>query len=414
MLRTVGCKFGVQAGGHTPFEGSSTLPDGITIDLRNMKELTISSDKKMVSLGPGNKWRDVYPTLDAAAIRIVGGRDPAVGVGGLMVGGGISFFSGRYGMAVDNIIAYEVVFADGTIRKVTQSSYPDVYKALRGGGNNFGIVTRFDVNAYPATDMWGGQLRWAAAGQQLPRLIQATVDFNERHSEDPDASIILSYIWVASAGMWLINGIPIHANPEPYPASLKNFTDVTIGLVQSTLRTAPLTNFTEELGATTTTQRATFMTFTYKNDYQLSLDIAKLYEELVEEIKGVPGIFPATSFQTLSKQTISQFSKNGGNALGVKVEDGPLIILNTGIRWLNKEDDAVVLAMAKTYIARATAMAKERGLWHPYVYLNYADISQDVFSGYGAASKAQLVATHRKWDPSNVFTRLQPGNFKIE
>lgn len=88
-------------------------------------------------------------------------------------------------------------------------------------------------------------------------------------------------------------------------------------------------------------------------------------------------------------------------------------MINTSARWSSTADDALIKTFAENFINRTVALAKSRGLWHPYIYQNYAAIEQDVFTGYGPESKARLVATHEKYDPDDVFTRLQPGYFKI-
>lgn len=81
-----------------------------------------------------------------------------VGVGGYTVGGGLAYFSGIYGLACDNVKNYEVVLADGMISEINQESNPDLYWALRGGGNNFAVVTRYDLDAYPIQDFYAGSL----------------------------------------------------------------------------------------------------------------------------------------------------------------------------------------------------------------------------------------------------------------
>jgi FAD/FMN-containing dehydrogenase len=80
-----------------------------------------------------------------------------VGVPGLVLGGGISFFSNKVGWACDNVAAYELVTASGLVVTATPKDFPDLYWALRGGGNNFGIVTNFKLDAFPLGKMWGGQ-----------------------------------------------------------------------------------------------------------------------------------------------------------------------------------------------------------------------------------------------------------------
>jgi FAD/FMN-containing dehydrogenase len=155
ILRTTGCQFAVKGGGHTPFVGANTIEKGVTIDLINLSDVKLVKNNAELQVGGGAKWGQVYPVLDSKNLRVIGGRASDVGVGGLTTGGGISFFSARYGFACDNVNTFQVVFADGTIREVTKDRYPDVYWALRGGSNNFGIVTRFDLQTYPGGNMWG-------------------------------------------------------------------------------------------------------------------------------------------------------------------------------------------------------------------------------------------------------------------
>jgi FAD/FMN-containing dehydrogenase len=146
LAKETQCKFAVKSGGHAAFDGASNIQDGITIDLQLLNELSINEDKTITRIGPGNRWIDVYEYLTPLGVSVVGGRDAEIGVGGLTLGGGISWYSGRYGWAADGVRNYEVVMADGEIREVSLESYPDLYWALRGGGNNFGVVTRYVRN----------------------------------------------------------------------------------------------------------------------------------------------------------------------------------------------------------------------------------------------------------------------------
>lgn len=90
------------------FRSASNMPGGITIDLRSLNKLSISEDRKVAGLGPGNRWEDVFDYLDEYGVTVVGGRNSGVGVGGFLLGGGISFVSRRYGWGVDNVVNYEV------------------------------------------------------------------------------------------------------------------------------------------------------------------------------------------------------------------------------------------------------------------------------------------------------------------
>lgn len=110
-LQVTQCQFAVKSGGHAAFTGASNINGGITIDLINLKQVTVSADKTQTSVGPGNRWFDVYSKLQPQGLTVIGGRVSDIGVGGLTLGGGISFFSGRYGWACDNVNTYEVSYS---------------------------------------------------------------------------------------------------------------------------------------------------------------------------------------------------------------------------------------------------------------------------------------------------------------
>lgn len=148
VIRKFGVPFTVKSGGHVPFP-SSNIDTGVVIDLVNLNTLQLSEDKSVVSVGPGNRWKHVSAYLDPEGLAVVGGRVGEIGVSGLTLGGGISWFSGKYGWACDNVRTYEVVLADGSVVEASVDENADLYKALRGGGGpNFGIVTRFDFETF--------------------------------------------------------------------------------------------------------------------------------------------------------------------------------------------------------------------------------------------------------------------------
>lgn len=148
VIGKLGVPFTVKSGGHVPFV-SSNIDEGIVIDLVNINGIQLSDDQSVVSVGPGNRWKTIAEYLDPMGLAIVGGRVGDIGVSGLTLGGGISWFSGKYGWACDNVRKYEVVLADGSVVEASAEENADLYKALRGGGGpNFGIVTRFDFETF--------------------------------------------------------------------------------------------------------------------------------------------------------------------------------------------------------------------------------------------------------------------------
>jgi FAD binding domain len=83
----VGCQFAIRSGGHTPWAGASNINAGVTFDLSGLNQVTVSADQSYTSVGPGNRWVDVYLKLDALGLSVAGGRVSTVGVGGLVLGG---------------------------------------------------------------------------------------------------------------------------------------------------------------------------------------------------------------------------------------------------------------------------------------------------------------------------------------
>ena len=133
------------AGGHGPW--SHTPADGLRIELGEMRAVEI--DGTTVHIGGGAVWGDVATTLAAHGLAISSGDTASVGVGGLTLGGGIGWMVRAWGLAVDQLIGAQVVTASGEIVETSADARPDLFWALRGGGGNFGVVTRFDFAAHP-------------------------------------------------------------------------------------------------------------------------------------------------------------------------------------------------------------------------------------------------------------------------
>lgn len=217
----------------------------------------------------------------------------------------------------------KIVLADGSIRQISYKSDPDLFFALRGGGNNFGIVTRFDVATYPQGNMWGGlSYFWADA---TPAFVNALVNYNLNVATDPNACVIVTYLYYPEVNQSIFISYTHYAKPVADSQILQNFTSIP-GSWMSTTRIDSVSNFTKEFESLSSRGlRQLFWTLTVKSDAQLLADIFTMYDEAVLPIRGLAGIVPAIAFQSMSTTMISHFAKNGGNALGVNPSDGPLI-----------------------------------------------------------------------------------------
>lgn len=149
-------------------KGANNIDNGVLIVLSNLTSIALSPDKKTLSVGPGFTWGEIYSYLQPYDLTVGGGRLSPVGVPGLLLGGGINFYGNQYGFSADQVTKYEVVLSSGKIVYATKSENKDLFWALKGGSNNFGIVTKFDITTIPSKKVWAGIL---FVGQQyLPQF----------------------------------------------------------------------------------------------------------------------------------------------------------------------------------------------------------------------------------------------------
>ncbi|MET0734363.1 MAG: FAD-binding oxidoreductase [Microbacterium sp.] len=134
----------VRGGGHSAW---GEVPGGLTIDLAALDDIVV--DGTLVHVGGGAVWGDVAQTLAGHGLGLSSGDTASVGVGGLTLGGGIGWMVRAWGLAADQLEGAQVVTASGDVVEVTEAEHPELLWALRGGGGNFGVVTRFDFRAHP-------------------------------------------------------------------------------------------------------------------------------------------------------------------------------------------------------------------------------------------------------------------------
>ncbi len=146
----------VRSGGHS-YLGASAGP-GLVIDLRRLDDVRAGSGTAVV--GAGAALIDVYAGLAAAGVSVPAGSCPAVGIGGLALGGGMGVVARRYGLTCDRLVSARVVLADGSVVTASATSEPDLFWALRGGGGSFGVVTSMELTTHPTQDLATFTLRW--------------------------------------------------------------------------------------------------------------------------------------------------------------------------------------------------------------------------------------------------------------
>ncbi|TDD08022.1 FAD-binding oxidoreductase [Nonomuraea diastatica] len=141
--------------------GATGDVDGlILLRTTRLDEVTIHADQGWARVGAGVTWGQVQTEAGARNLTGLAGSTPQVSVVGYLLGGGLSWFSRKYGWAADSVVAFDIVDADGRQARVSVDSDPDLFWALRGGGGDFAIVTAVEFRLFPERSLYGGRITW--------------------------------------------------------------------------------------------------------------------------------------------------------------------------------------------------------------------------------------------------------------
>ncbi|OAA76205.1 FAD binding domain-containing protein [Akanthomyces lecanii RCEF 1005] len=442
------CPFAIKSGGHSNAPGTNAQQGGLVIDLRSLDQVDISDDNATVAIGPGNLWGSVYQQLEPRGLVVAGGRVDSVGVGGFTLGGGISFLSRQYGWAVDN-----VVLPNGTVTNANPENNPDLYFALRGGGSSFGIVTRFDFEALALNKtFWGGsdvnvlagmgatrkrlaiqdRREWSfrsavfalirllhrgldlfGYGTTLDKLASGFASLAHEQQMDAAAAAYLFFSYLPDLRTYVAGSTYVYSQNTEEPAALQPLTGVPHLYTTRRLRTlSDLTLEVTEMNPMD--QRQHWRTTTFKADPALIAQFGEIFlQESAPMRYAVPDALQSTNVQLLTKHEIALSQRNGDNAFGLKPEDGPFVFLVTTTAYKHAKDDEVVRVASERIHERIKALGKEMGLYHPFIYPNYAAVGQDVFAGFAPENLARLLEIQSRYDPGRVFANLQPGHLTL-
>jgi FAD/FMN-containing dehydrogenase len=147
----------IRGGGHG-VTGNAVCDGGLVIDLSRMRSVRVDPAKRTARAGGGATWGDFDHETQAFDMATTGGIVPTTGIAGLTLGGGIGYLNRKYGLACDNLIAVDVVTADGRLLTASAEEHDDLFWGLRGGGGNFGVVTALEYRLHPVGPVLGGEL----------------------------------------------------------------------------------------------------------------------------------------------------------------------------------------------------------------------------------------------------------------
>lgn len=273
LARESSLALAVRCGGHS-VAGHSTIDGGILLDLSLMKGLDIDVEGRTAWAEGGLTAGEYTAAVGKYGLATGFGDTPSVGIGGLTLGGGVGYLVRKYGLTIDNLLAAEIVTADGQHRRIDANTEPDLFWAIRGGGGNFGVVTRFQFRLHEVDTIVGGMLilhatpdsiaAFIAAAEAAPDELSTIANLMiappmpflpEEHEGKPIIMALMAYTGDTASGEQAF--VPFRAlgplvdmvNPMPYP-EIYQFTAMDEGPTHEVARSLFLDRIDREVAET--------------------------------------------------------------------------------------------------------------------------------------------------------------------
>ncbi|HEX2193116.1 MAG TPA: FAD-binding oxidoreductase [Acidimicrobiales bacterium] len=394
----------VRGGGHS-IPGLSVCDDGMMIDLQPMKAIEVDPVQRVARAGAGVVWRELDQATQEHGLAVTGGEVSDTGIAGLTLGGGFGWLKRTCGLACDNLLEAEVVTADGRVVTASPDEHPDLFWALRGGGGNFGVVTRFTYRLHPVGPMlYGGAV--VHPGERAGDVLRFMRDLSE---EVPDEVSLMVALVVAPPA------------PE-FPPSLHGRPIAILGaccvgdLAAGEEALAPVRQFgrpaADLLGPipyVALQQLVDPMTPRGLQYYVKSEWLAGLPDPVIDAL--VEHHFTRTSplHQILVHQMGGAVTHAPRETTAFAYRDASFVLTVAGA-WTSPEEPR----QPHVDWTRSTwEAARPASLGGAYVNHLDADEGQDrVREAYGPVIYERLVQVKRTWDPENVFRlnhNIRPG-----
>lgn len=324
-------------------------------------------------------------------------------------------------MACDTVQNFEVVLANGTIVNANAAENSDLFRALKGGSGNFGLVTRFDMYAIEFPDaanpvIWGGLLEYdVSAGDDL---LDAMVSFTDNAATDQNTTSIIIWAYKPSIGLILHVAVENTVGTEN-PAAADGYLGVS-GIKSNTLRKDELTVITAELGSGQPPGlRNIWFTLLIQNDANVMRYVTEAHEyalgQLNETMSADSEFNTLCMFQPMNHIIAQHGAERGGNVMGLDAaldgENGIMFLATLAV--LGRDNEALALPIMQNWTDAVAAYSAAAGGSFDWHYLNYAYANQDPLAKAGSDSVAVMQAVSAKYDPDGVFQKLRTSGFKI-
>ncbi|KAJ7251679.1 FAD binding domain protein [Mycena rebaudengoi] len=399
ILSSSQSQFAVRGGGHMNFPGSNNIDDGVLIALNNLNNITVNDNgnASTFTVGPGNRWIDVYTALEPFGLYTTGGRLKTIGVPGLSLIGGFHYFINKYGYVMDNILQYDVVLGNGTQVVANNSTNRDLFWALKGGAGNFGVVTSFTFKAYVIPRLSTTILLFNTSAVEA--YVQATVDFVESGTPDLAAGAVLSIQYDIATKVASSSVQGVQEGTESPPSRFANY--AAIGPTTQIDEVTTPTVWHNQLDSPDQEFRVQFIHRTIA------------WTAALEDVADVEALHSTFVLNTVPKSAASVSKSNGiGNTWGLD-DTQNLIIWQFANTWANAADDLRMTNWAIKFVDYHHRINQQLGLASEFLYMGDAGEFQNPFLGFPLENIQRLRDIRTAYDPQGVFTTLNWGGFKL-
>lgn len=392
FARSQDLELAVRGGGHS-LPGFSTSDGGMVVDLSPMKGIRVDPDAHLVVAQGGVTWRELDHETQAFGLALTGGLVSSTGIAGFALGGGIGWLMRKHGLTCDNLVAADLVTADGRLVRASERENPELYWGLRGGGGNFGIVTSFEFRLHRVgPTILAGPIFFP--GDQATQILRG---YREYTANLPDEMTTLVNLTTAPPVPFLpadVHGKKVVAVVGVYAGSPDEGRKLAAPLRQLG------TPITDLLGPMPYTMMQSLLDGLFTpgaRNYFKAGYLGGLSDEAIDTLVRFhgPSISPSSEIHIHHLGGAVARVPDDATAFGQR---GAPYLLNIVARWTDPGTDDAQIAWARDLYAAVEPFSTGG------TYVNFLSAGDDrVAAAYGPDNYERLARLKETWDPTNVF-----------
>ena len=393
--RSNGLRVAGQSTGHNAHPLAEGLEHTVLVKTHRMRAVQIDAGARVARVEPGTLWMDVTHPAGEHGLAPLAGSAPDVGVAGYVLGGGISWLGRKYGLAANNVIAIELVNADGEVVRASSVENSDLFWAVRGGGGSFGIVTSIEIRLFPVEELYAGWLVFPM--ERAEEVLNAWRDWVDTVPDE-----------VTSIGR-LLQVPPLPDIPEPLRG--RRLVVVEAAMIMDEAAASKLLKPLRKLGP----EMDTFATMPATGLQELHMDPPHPVPGIGDHMMlrdltraGIEKVVAVAGAQSNSPLLSVEFRHLGGAFGRVEPGSGATASLDAGFAMfaVGMAMDPVMTAAVSAYlpVVKQALARYDSGR----EYLNFAEHRTDVRRLWPADTYARLRAVKAEHDPLDVFRSNHP------